>query len=63
MDCNAFRFVDYAAEVACDLVGLLINPDAEPFHPRARALVVAALAALAAAGLAWVYSVDGVIAL
>lgn len=63
MDCNAFGFIGYAAEVACDLAGMLVNPDAEPFHPAARAVVLAALAALLACGLAAVYMEDGVIAL
>lgn len=53
----------YIEEVACDLAGLLVNPDMEPSHPAARAVVLAALAALVAAGLALVYVQDGVIAL
>lgn len=63
MDCNASGITGYAAEVACDLLGLLVNPDAEPFHPMARRVALAALAALLACGLAAIYMQDGVIAL
>lgn len=59
MDCSAFRFIDYAADVACDLAVAVLNPDAEPAHPVARALALAALLSLGLCGLAWMGAVDG----
>lgn len=55
--------LEFVGEVAVDLAGMFINPDMEPSHPAARAVALAALAALVAAGLAIIYAQDGVIAL
>lgn len=57
------KMLGFAGEVACDLVGLLVNPDAVPTHPVARAVVLAVMGALTVAGLAVIYMEDGVIAL
>ena len=55
--------MEFVGEVALDLAGMLVNPDAEPEHPVARAAALAAALAVIAIGLAAIYAQDGVIAL
>lgn len=55
--------LEFVGEVALDLAGIFINPDAEPGHPAARAAVLAVMAAAVVAGMAVIYAQDGVIAL
>lgn len=55
--------LEFVGEVAVDLAGMFINPDAEPFHPVARAVALVAACAVIAIGLASIYAQDGVIAL
>lgn len=55
--------LEFVGEVAVDLAGMLVNPDAEPGHPVARAVALVAVCAVLAFGLAAIYAQDGVIAL
>ena len=53
--------LEFVGEVAVDLAGMFINPDAEPFHPVARAVALVAACAVIALGLASIYALEGVI--
>lgn len=53
----------FVGEVALDLAGMLVNPDAEPEHPLARPVALVAALAVIAIGLAAIYVEDGVICL
>lgn len=55
--------LEFVEEVALDLAGMFINPDAEPWHPAARAVALVAACVVIAIGLAFIYAQDGVIAL
>lgn len=55
--------LEFIGGVALDLAGMMVNPDAEPSHPVARAVALAAMCAGIALGLAAIYAQDGVIAL
>lgn len=55
--------LEFVGEVAVDLAGMFINPDAEPMHPAARAVALVAACVAIAIGLASIYAQDGVIAL
>lgn len=55
--------LEFVGEVALDLAGMFINPDAEPGHPAARAVALVAACAVIALGLASIYAQDRVIAL
>ena len=55
--------LEFVGEVAVDLAGMRVNPDAEPFHPVARAVALVAACVVIAIGLASIYAQDGVIAL
>lgn len=55
--------LEFVGEVAVDLAGMFINPDAEPMHPAARAVALVAACVVIAIGLASIYAQDGVIAL
>lgn len=55
--------LEFVGEVALDLAGMFINPDAAPGHPSARAVALVAACAVIALGLASIYAQDGVIAL
>lgn len=53
----------FAGEVVGDLIGLAVNPDAEPLHPMARTVAIAAITAVLIAAFAGIYAEDGVIVL